>query len=159
MASYTASTTFITPKETKKNWWIIDASEGPSLGRIAARAAIVLRGKHKANFTPHINSGDHVVIINAEKVLITGDKLEQKKFYWHTGYPGGIKERTWKKTMSGKYPERLMRKAIERMMPKESPLATDQFKKLLHIYVGNTHPHAGQSPQKFKFLRTNKNNT
>ena len=154
MASYTASTTFVTPTDVKRNWWIIDASKDASVGRIAARAALVLRGKHKASFTPHINCGDHVVIINADKALITGKKLKQKVFHWHTGHPGGIKERTWEKIIKGKYPERLLRKAIQRMLPKESPLATDQFKKLLHVYAGSEHPHAGQNPQAFKFLKS-----
>lgn len=148
MGSYTASTTFVKPKEVKRAWHIIDA-EGKSLGRIAARVAMVLRGKHKASYTPFIDCGDNVVIINAEKVLITGKKLKQNVFYWHTGYPGGIKERTWNKIPS----EKLMRKTIQRMLPKESPLATMQFKKRLRVYCGDIHPHAPQSPQVFKFLK------
>lgn len=153
MGSYTASTTFVTPSETKRNWWIIDAADSESVGRLAARVAMVLRGKHKANYTPYINCGDHVVIINADKVKITGKKRDQKVFYWHTNHPGGIKERTWKETLRGKNPERLLKKAIERMMPKESPLATEQFRKLLHVYNGNEHPHAPQNPQQFKFFK------
>lgn len=159
MGSYTASTTFHTPKDVKRNWWIIDAADSVSVGRLAARVAMVLRGKHKASYTPHINCGDHVVIINAEKAFITGKKKEQKVFHWHTGHPGGIKERTWNKILDGKYPERLLQKAIQRMLPKESPLATEQFKKLLHVYAGETHPHAGQNPQQFKFFKTKKNDT
>lgn len=153
MASYTASTTFVTPSEVKRNWWIIDASKEYSVGRIAARAAMVLRGKHKASYTPHINCGDHVVIINAEKAIITGKKSKQKVFYWHTEHPGGIKEKTWEKILSGKYPERLLKKAIQRMLPKESPLATEQFRKLLHVYTGETHPHTAQNPEEFKFFK------
>ena len=154
MGSYTASTTFLTPKEVKKNWWIIDAST-MSLGRIAARAAMVLRGKHKASYTPYINCGDHVVIINAEKAVMTGKKREQKIFYWHTGHPGGIKERNWDKIIKGKHPERVIKKSIQRMLPKESPLANQQFTKLLHVYAGSEHPHAGQNPQEFKFFKSN----
>jgi len=157
MASYTASTTFVTPKEVTKKWWLIDGAEAGSLGRIAARVALILRGKHKANFTPYINCGDHVVIINADKIKITGNKLDQKIFHWHTGYAGGIKERNWKEIRNGKYPERLVQKAIQRMLPKESPLATEQFKKLLHIYNGAEHPHHGQNPQAIEILRQKKN--
>lgn len=153
MGSYTASTTFLTPKEVKRNWWIIDAADSTSVGRLAARVAMVLRGKHKPDFTPHINCGDHVIIINADKVHITGKKKQQKVFYWHTGHPGGIKERTWEKILTSKYPDRLLRKAIERMLPKESPLATEQFRKLLHVYNGSEHPHIAQNPQTFKFFK------
>ncbi len=153
MGSYTASTTFVTPTDVKRNWWIIDASKEHSVGRIAARVAMVLRGKHKADYTPSINCGDHVVIINADKAIITGKKLKQKVFHWHTGHPGGIKERTWEKILSSKYPERLLKKAIERMLPKESPLATEQFRKLLHVYSGSEHPHSAQTPQEFKFFK------
>jgi large subunit ribosomal protein L13 len=157
MASYTASTSFLTPKEVTKKWWLIDGAEAGSLGRVAARVALILRGKHKASFTPHINSGDHVVIINADKLKITGKKLDQKIFYWHTGYAGGIKERSWKETKNGKKPETLVKKAIERMMPKESPLATEQFRKLLHVYLGSEHPHQGQNPHKIEILRKKNN--
>lgn len=153
MGSYTASTTFVTPDQVTRNWWIIDAADSESVGRLAARVAMVLRGKHKASYTPYINCGDHVVIINADKVKITGKKRQQKVFYWHTNHPGGIKERTWDKTLTGKNPERLVKKAIERMMPKESPLATEQFRKLLHVYVGSEHPHSPQNPQKFNFFK------
>lgn len=152
MGSYTASTTFVRPNVTR-HWWIIDAADSESLGRIAARVATVLRGKHKASYTPHINCGDHVIIINADKARITGKKLDQKVFHWHTGHPGGIKERTWNDILRGKHPERLIKKAIVRMMPKESPLATEQFRKLLHVYIGDTHPHSAQNPQTFKFFK------
>jgi large subunit ribosomal protein L13 len=153
MGSYTASTTFVRPNDVKRDWWIVDAADSESIGRLAARVAIILRGKHKANFTPHINCGDHIVIINADKVRITGKKRDQKVFYWHTGHPGGIKERTWDETLRSKHPERLLKKAIVRMMPKESPLATEQFRKLLHVYTGNEHPHSAQNPQQFKFFK------
>ena len=153
MGSYTASTTFVRPNDVIRHWWIIDAADSESVGRLAARVAIILRGKHKANYTPHINCGDHVVIINADKIQITGKKRDQKVFYWHTGHPGGIKERTWDETLKSKHPERVLKKAIVRMMPKESPLATEQFRKLLHVYVGGEHPHSPQNPQKFKFFK------
>lgn len=156
MGSYTASSTLVTPKDVKRNWWIIDASDGISVGRMSSRIATVLRGKHKSDYTPHINCGDHVIVINAEKVKVTGKKLQQKVFYWHTGYPGGIKERNWNKILNGKHPERLLKKAIERMMPKDSPLAKEQFTKLLHVYTGSHHPHAGQSPKSFKFFKDRK---
>ncbi len=152
MGSYTASTTFVTPKDVRRNWWLIDATE-LALGRIAARVAMALRGKHKPNYTPYINCGDHVVIINAEQAIMTGKKRHQKVFYWHTGHPGGIKERTWDETMRSQYPERILKKAIQRMLPKESPLANQQFTKLLHVYCGSTHPHTAQNPQQFKFFK------
>lgn len=154
MGSYTASTTFVTPTDVKRNWWIIDAAESISLGRMAARVAMILRGKHKADYTPYINCGDHVVIINAAKTIITGKKKQQKVFHWHTGHPGGIKERTWNEILCGKFPERIIRKAVERMLPKDSPLATQQLKKLLHVYAKEEHPHTAQQPQEFKFFKT-----
>jgi large subunit ribosomal protein L13 len=153
MASYTASTSFVTPKEVTRSWWLIDGATAGSLGRIAARIALILRGKHKASFTPHINCGDHIVIINADKIKITGKKLEQKIFYWHTGYAGGIKEKTWDEIKKGKKPQDLIKKAIERMLPKESPLANEQYNKLLHVYLGATHPHQGQNPKVIEILR------
>jgi large subunit ribosomal protein L13 len=152
MGSYTAATTFLTPKDVTRNWWIIDAAEMP-IGRIAARVAMVLRGKHKPDYTPYINCGDHVIIINAIKAVMTGKKRHQNIFYWHTGYPGGIKERVWDKIVKGKHPERIIKKPVQRMLPKDSPLADQQFKKLLHVYSGAEHPHAGQNPQQFKFFK------
>jgi large subunit ribosomal protein L13 len=145
MASYTAGTSFPKVKEMRKAWWLVNA-EDVCLGRLASRIAIVLRGKTKADFTPHLDCGDSVVIINAKKVKITGNKIDQKKFYWHTGYPGGIKERLWSDILRSAHPERLLRKAIERMMPKESPLATQQMKSL-YIYAGDQHPHVAQQPK------------
>ncbi len=145
MASYTAGTFLATPSTVKKKWWLIDAKD-LTLGRLASRVAILLRGKHKAYYTPYINCGDNIVIINAEKIKTTGKKLEQEVFYWHTGYPGGIKERKWKDILGGRFPERLIIKAIERMMPKESPLARLQMKGL-HVYAGEVHPHQGQQPE------------
>ncbi len=144
------SNTFVaTPKFITKKWWIIDAS-GIPLGRLASRVAMILRGKHKPYYTANINCGDHVIIINSSRILITGKKLQQKTFFWHTGHPGGIKERTWGKILSGKFPERLVKKAVERMMPKDSPLADNQMK-ALHIFSGEEHTHHGQQPQSISY--------
>lgn len=132
------------PAEAEKGWTLIDA-EGLVVGRLAAIIATRLRGKHKATFTPHVDMGDHVVVVNAEKVVFTGNKMANKKFYWHTGYPGGIKERTMDKIIGGAHPERVLMKAVERMMPKDSPLARKQMTGL-KIYAGAEHPHEAQSP-------------
>jgi len=142
--SYTDGTFFANPAYVKKAWLIVDAKD-MVLGRLAAKIARILRGKHKAYFTPHIDCGDHVVVINASKIKVTGKKLEQNKFYWHTGYPGGIKERTFGQILGGKYPERLLQTAIKRMMPKESPLARKQLKNL-YIYADASHKHEAQQP-------------
>lgn len=144
MASYTAGTFSAKPSDIKKDWVLIDA-KNLNLGRLAARVALILRGKNKVYFTPHINCGDSVIIINADQIKLTGKKLEKRKFYWYTGHPGGIKERTIGQILSSKYPERVLSKAIERMMPKESPLARQQLKNL-YIYAGSQHPHLGQQP-------------
>lgn len=145
MTMRAGGTSFVIPDGVKKKWWLVDA-EGVSMGRLASRLALVLRGKNKAYYAPHMDCGDYVVVINADKVRITGDKLEQESFFWHTGYPGGIKERKWKDIMRGRYPERLLIKAVERMMPKDSPLARKQMRNL-HVYAGSVHPHAGQCPE------------
>ena len=130
--------------EVEAKWLLIDA-EGVVLGRLAGIVAKILRGKHRPTFTPHIDTGDNVIIINAEKVKITGNKKDQSVFYWHTGYAGGIKGRTQGQILEGKYPERVLEKAIERMMPKDSRLADKQMGKL-HVYAGASHPHAAQNP-------------
>ena len=132
------------PSEVTQSWYVVDA-EGVVLGRLASIVAMVLRGKHKPTFTPHIDTGHHVVIVNAEKVRLTGRKREQKVFYWHTGHPGGIKGKTAAKILDGKYPERLIEKAVERMLPK-GPLGRFQLGKL-RVYAGAAHPHEAQSPQ------------
>ncbi|RZI47315.1 50S ribosomal protein L13 [Rickettsiales endosymbiont of Peranema trichophorum] len=142
--------------QVSKNWHLVDAS-GLVLGRVAAEIAKVLRGKHKAAYTPHIDNGDHVVVINADKIRLTGKKLEQDKFYWHTNYPGGIKERTKGQILKGRYPHRLLLKAIERMMPKDSPLADKQMK-ALHLYSGGEHPHSGQNPVEWNLKVRNRKN-
>lgn len=142
--------------EVKSNWWVVDA-EDVVLGRLASVVAKMLRGKHKPTFTPHIDTGDHIVVINADKVKLTGKKRTQNKFYWHTGYPGGIKERTPEFTLSGKHPQRVIEKAVERMLPKESPLARQQFSKL-RVYAGTEHPHEAQSPKVLDIAAMNPKN-
>ncbi|SDB44449.1 50S ribosomal protein L13 [Belnapia rosea] len=131
------------PAEVKKGWVVVDA-EGLVLGRLATIIANRLRGKHKPQFTPHVDCGDHVVVINAEKVRVTGQKAEQRVFYWHTGFPGGIKQRTVRERLEGKYPERVIEKAVERMITR-GPLGRRQMDNL-HVYAGAEHPHAGQQP-------------
>lgn len=133
------------PADVEKKWILIDA-EGLVVGRLASLIAMRLRGKHKPMYTPHIDCGDHIVVINADKVVYTGRKLTDKVFFWHTGYPGGIKERTMEKILGGKHPERVLMNAVERMMPKDSPLARSQMTNL-KIYAGAEHPHQAQSPE------------
>ena len=132
------------PAEVEKKWVVIDA-EGLVVGRLAAHVATRLRGKHLPHYTPHVDCGDHVVIVNADKVVLTGRKREQKTYYWHTGYPGGIKSRTADKILEGRFPERVVEKAVERMMPKDSPLARRQMSNL-RVYAGAEHPHEAQQP-------------
>jgi len=142
--------------EVDKKWVLIDA-DGLVLGRLATLIAMRLRGKHKAIFTPNCDTGDHVVVINAEKVRVTGRKEEQKTFYWHTGHPGGIKGRTVGERLSGRFPERVIQKAVERMLPKESPLARRQLTKL-KVYKGPNHPHEAQQPVKLDVGALNRKN-
>ena len=131
------------PAEVEKKWVLIDA-EGVVLGRLATQVANILRGKHKPSYTPHVDCGDNVVIINAEKVRLTGRKLDDKLFYWHTGYPGGIKHRSMRQILEGGHPERVIEKAVERMVPR-GPLGRRQMKNL-KIYAGASHPHEAQQP-------------
>jgi len=132
------------PSEMVKKWIVIDA-DGVVLGRLASIVANLLRGKHKTTFTPHMDDGDHVVVINAEKVKLTGKKLADRKFFWHTGHPGGIKERTMGQILEGRYPERVIMKAIERMVPR-GPLGRKQMSNL-RVYAGASHPHEAQQPE------------
>jgi large subunit ribosomal protein L13 len=132
------------PSDIEKKWLVVDA-EGVVLGRLAAIVANVLRGKHKPTYTPHMDCGDNVIVINAEKVKLTGNKLKDKKFYWHTGYPGGIKERTIGELLGGRFPERVIQKAVERMVPR-GPLGRQQMRNL-KVYAGPNHPHEAQSPE------------
>lgn len=144
------------PADIQNNWLLIDA-EDVVLGRLSSDVAEMLRGKHKPTYTPHMDCGDHIIIINADKVKLTGKKRQEKKYYWHTGHPGGIKERTAEQILDGRFPERVLEKAVERMMPKESPLARKQMKKL-HIYAGSQHPHEAQKPQVLDYAARNPKN-
>ncbi|SDR12082.1 50S ribosomal protein L13 [Pseudovibrio sp. Tun.PSC04-5.I4] len=130
--------------EVEKKWILIDA-EGVVVGRLAAYIANHLRGKHKPTFTPHIDDGDYIIVINAGKVHLTGKKYESKKYYWHTGYPGGIKERTARALIEGRFPERVLEKAVQRMMP-GGPLSRAQLSNL-RVYAAAEHPHEAQSPE------------
>jgi large subunit ribosomal protein L13 len=133
-----------TPKDIKKKWILIDA-DGLILGRLAAVVATRLRGKHKPTYTPHMDCGDNVIIINAEKVKLTGKKLTDKKYYRHTGYPGGIKETTPERILAGQHPERVLEKAVDRMIPR-GPLGRAQMRNL-RVYAGAEHPHDAQNPE------------
>lgn len=132
------------PAEVDKKWVLIDA-EGIVVGRLAALVATRLRGKHKAIYTPHIDCGDNIIIINAQKVHFTGRKRNNKKYYWHTGHPGGIKERTAREMLEGKFPERVIFKAVQRMLP-GGPLSRQQLRNL-RVYAGNDHQHTAQEPE------------
>lgn len=148
--------TYNAPANVEHNWVVIDASD-VVVGRLASYVAKRLRGKHRADFTPHIDTGDHVVIINADKVKFTGRKMTDKVYYRHTGYPGGIKSTTPEKILNGRFPERALELAVKRMMPKESPLARKQFSKL-HVYGGAEHPHEAQKPDTVDFKAMNRKN-
>ena len=137
------TTLSLKPAEVKKGWVLIDA-EGLVLGRLAVIIATHLRGKNKPQFTPHVDCGDNVVVINAAKVKLTGNKLDQSIFYWHTGYPGGIKGRSIRQRLDSGHPEQVLEKAVERMITR-GPLQRLQMKHL-HVYAGAEHPHEGQAP-------------
>ncbi|MCB1443421.1 MAG: 50S ribosomal protein L13 [Methyloceanibacter sp.] len=132
-----------TPKDIEKSWVLIDAS-GLVVGRLAALIATRLRGKHKPGFTPHMDDGDNIIVINAGNVVFSGNKRSDKEYFWHTGHPGGIKSRTAEKVLDGKHPERVLQKAVERMLPR-GPLARQQLKNL-KVYAGPDHPHEAQNP-------------
>ncbi len=132
------------PGDIERKWFVIDA-EGVVLGRLASIVAMRLRGKHKPMYTPHIDCGDHIVIINAGKVQLTGNKLADKTYYRHTGYPGGIRSTTAGKILDGKHPERVVEKAVQRMIPK-GPLGRQVLRKL-KVYAGAEHPHEAQQPE------------
>ncbi|GBR04011.1 50S ribosomal protein L13 [Acetobacter oeni] len=150
------TTLSLKPAEVTKNWILIDA-EGLVLGRLATIVAQRLRGKHKPQFTPHVDCGDHVVIVNAEKIKLTGNKVGQKLFHYHTGYPGGIKTRTISQRLEGKNPSEVVEKAIERMITR-GPLQRAQMRNL-HVYAGPAHPHDGQAPVKLDVAALNRKNT
>ncbi len=144
------------PAEVTKDWIVIDA-EGLVVGRLASLVANRLRGKHKPTYTPHVDDGDNVIIVNAEKAVFTGKKYEDKKYYWHTGYPGGIKERTAKQIIEGRFPERVLEKAVQRMIPR-GPLGRRQMKNL-KVYAGAEHPHEAQQPKVLDVAALSSKNT
>jgi large subunit ribosomal protein L13 len=149
------TTLSLKPAEVTKAWVLIDA-EGLVLGRLAAIIANRLRGKHKPQFTPHVDCGDNVVVVNADKVRLTGNKLDQSVFHWHTGFAGGVKGRTIRQRLESKHPERVLEKAVERMITR-GPLQRRQMKHL-HIYAGTAHPHEGQQPQSLDIAAMNPKN-
>ena len=143
------------PAEVDKGWVLIDA-DGVVLGRLAAVIATRLRGKHKPQFTPHVDCGDHVVVINAERVKVTGNKADQSVLYYHTGFPGGIKGRSIRARLDSAHPERVLEKAVERMITR-GPLQRRQMKHL-HVYAGAAHPHDGQQPKALDVAGMNSKN-
>ncbi|MFZ1814208.1 MAG: 50S ribosomal protein L13 [Rhizobiaceae bacterium] len=143
------------PADVVKKWVLVDA-ENVVLGRLASIVANRLRGKHKPTFTPHVDDGDNVIIINADKVRLTGKKYADKVYYWHTGYAGGIKERTARAILEGKFPERVVQKAVQRMIP-EGPLGRRQLKNL-RVYAGSEHPHEAQQPEVLDVAAMNSKN-
>ena len=150
MATYSAK-----PAEVEKKWVMIDAS-GLVVGRLATLIALRLRGKHKPTFTPHVDCGDNVIVVNAAKVVFTGRKRENKVYHHHTGFIGGIKERTARSILEGKFPERVVEKAVQRMLPR-GPLGRVQFGNL-RVYPGAEHPHAAQQPEKLDIAAMNRKN-
>jgi large subunit ribosomal protein L13 len=148
-------TKFVRVEDAKQNWVLFDAKD-LVVGRLAAEVAKILRGKHKANFTPNIDNGDFVVIINAKHVHLTGTKLRDDMYRWHTGYPGGLKERSQGELLNGNHPERVMENAVRRMMPK-TRLGVKQLAKL-RVYAEATHPHEAQNPKKIEFATKNAKN-
>lgn len=145
----------IKANQVKKNWILIDA-ENLVLGRLSSIIASILRGKNKPEFTPSMDCGDNVIVINAEKVKVTGDKLEQSVFYWHTGYPGGIKEESLEKTLTGRFPERAIIRAVERMLPKNA--LGKKILSNLRVYKGSEHPHMAQEPVVLDVAKMNEKN-
>ena len=145
------------PADVTKGWIVIDA-ENLVVGRLASIIAMRLRGKHLPTFTPNVDDGDNVIVVNAEKVAFTGRKRQQQTYYKHTGYPGGLKSITADKVLDGRFPERVLIKAVERMMPKDSPLARRQMKNL-HVYAGPDHPHAAQQPEALDVAAMNDKNS
>ncbi len=141
--------------DVEKKWLLIDAT-GLVVGRLATIVALRLRGKHKASYTPHIDDGDNIIVINAAKAVLTGRKREQKVYHHHTGYIGGIKERTAKQIMDGKFPERIVEKAVQRMLPR-GPLGRVQFGNL-RVYPGAEHPHEAQKPEALDVAAMNRKN-
>ena len=150
MSTYTAK-----PGDITKKWVLIDATD-LVVGRLASIVALRLRGKHLPTFTPNMDMGDNVIVINADKVKLTGKKLDQRKFFWHTGYPGGIKDRTQRQLLNGRFPERVLENAVRRMLP-GGPLGRQQLRNL-RVYAGDQHPHEAQSPEKVDVAAMNSKN-
>ena len=155
MKALMKTTKSATPATVEKKWVLIDA-EGLVVGRLASTVANILRGKHKPSFTPHVDCGDNVIIINAGKVKFTGKKLTDKVYYKHTGYAGGIKETTPAKILEGRFPERVLEKAVERMIPR-GPLGRQQMRNL-RVFGGAEHPHEAQNPEVLDFASRNRKN-
>ncbi len=155
MKALSKVTRSIKPAEVVKKWHLIDA-EDLVVGRLAVVIADILRGKHKPSYTPHVDCGDHVVVVNADKVRFTGNKAKQKIYYKHTGYAGGIKEITAAKVLDGRFPERVIEKAVERMIPR-GPLGRAQMR-ALHLYAGADHPHGGTQPEALDVASMNRKN-
>jgi large subunit ribosomal protein L13 len=151
----TRTTAAAKPAEVEKKWILIDA-DGLVVGRLASIVANRLRGKHKPSYTPHVDCGDNVIIINAEKVRFTGNKAAQKVYYRHTGYPGGIKEVRADKVLQGRFPERVIEKAVERMIPR-GPLGRQQMRNL-RVFRGSEHPHEAQKPEILDISAMNRKN-
>ena len=150
MSTYSAK-----PSEIQKKWILIDA-QNMVVGRLASIIAMRLRGKHLPTFTPHMDMGDNVVVINADKVKLTGNKLDQRRFHWHTGHPGGIKNRTQRQLLEGRFPERVLENAVRRMLP-GGPLTRQQLRNL-RVYAGAEHPHEAQQPAKLDVASFNSKN-
>ena len=150
------TTKFLKTADVEKKWILIDA-EDVVVGRLATFVAMRLRGKHRPDYTPHVDCGDNVIIINADKVHFTGKKRSDKIYYRHTGYVGGIKETTAAKVLDGRFPDRVMRKAVQRMLPKESPLARKQLSNL-RVYAGAEHEHTAQNPEVIDFKSMSEKN-
>ena len=149
-------TTYVAkPGEIEKKWVLIDG-EGLVVGRLASLIAMRLRGKHKATYTPHVDTGDNIIVINAEKVVFTGNKTEDKIYQWHTGYPGGLKERRPRQILASKFPERILQKAVERML-KRGPLQRKLMGNL-KVYAGTKHPHEAQKPEPLDVKALNSKN-
>ena len=155
MKTLSKQTKSVRPQDVQKGWIIIDA-DGLVVGRVASLIANILRGKTKPTYTPHVDCGDHVIVINADKVKFTGNKLKDKRYYRHTGYIGGIKETSPDKVLSGPFPERVMIKAVERMVPR-GPLGRAQMR-ALHVFAGTEHPYAGQQPAMLDVASMNRKN-
>ena len=155
MKALMKTTKAVKPAEVEKKWLLIDA-DGLVVGRAATIIANILRGKHKPSFTPHVDCGDNVIVINADKIRFTGKKLDQKVYYRHTGYPGGIKGVTAGKVLEGRFPERILEKAVERMIPR-GPLGRQQMRNL-RIFAGAEHTHAAQNPEPLDVAGMNRKN-